>query len=286
MKVNAGQVRFATLLLFLLALPVAAQGREQTVRAAPEAEISIRTDNGTVTVTGWERNEVSVRVRSGDSRDVRVSGDDQRIRVNGESGADLDVRVPRMARVQVKTLSGDISTTDCQGSVDLESTSGEFRVAGDPQIVDIEGISGSIHILGRPQRAFLATVSGEIRVPHAVGSVSAETASGGITIIGEGVRNVELNTASGEIVFSGTAARDAVLHLDSASGEVELRLSPDFPATYDLSTVSGQIENDFGPRPVRPRYGAGYDVRFSTGSGSGARIRASSVSGVVRIVKP
>src|SRR5262245_16531575 len=143
------QVRFALLFLCVVALPVHAQGREQSVRAAPEAEVSIRTENGTVTVTGWDRNEVSVRVRGGDSRDVRVSGDEQRIRVTGESGVDLDVRVPRMARIQVKTMSGDISTTDCAGSVDLESTSGEFRVAGDPQIVDIEGISGSIHILGR-----------------------------------------------------------------------------------------------------------------------------------------
>ena len=93
-------------------------------------------------------------MRGGDARNVRVSGNDQRIRVQGESGADLNVRVPRRARVEVKTTSGDISATDCAGSVDLESTSGEFRVNGDPEIVDIEGISGSIHIMGRPQRAF------------------------------------------------------------------------------------------------------------------------------------
>ena len=128
-------------------------------------------------------------------------------------------------------------------------------------------------------------MSGEIRVPHAIGNINAETASGSITIFGEGVRNAELSTASGEIVFSGTAARDAVLHFDTASGEVEIRISPDFAAAFDLSTVSGEISNDFGPRPTRPRYGAGQDLRFSTGAGSGARIRASSVSGVVRLVK-
>jgi DUF4097 and DUF4098 domain-containing protein YvlB len=163
--------------------------------------------------------------------------------------------------------------------------SGEFRVAGNPRLIDIEGISGSVSILGRPERAFLATVSGEIRVPHAIGDINAETASGGITVVGEGVRNAELSTASGEIVFSGTAARDAVLHLDTASGEVEVRISADFPATYDLSTVTGEISNDFGPRPARQRYGAGHDLRFSIGASAGARIRASSVSGVVRLIK-
>jgi DUF4097 and DUF4098 domain-containing protein YvlB len=174
---------------------------------------------------------------------------------------------------------------DCEGSVDLESTSGSSRVSGNPRLVDIEGISGSIQILGRPGRAFLATVSGEIRVPHAAGDVTAETASGSINVIGEGLRNGEFSTASGQIVFSGSAARDAVLHFDSASGEVELRIATDFPATFDLSTVSGNISNDFGPRPNRQRYGAGMDLRFSNGSGAGARIRASSVSGTVRLVK-
>jgi DUF4097 and DUF4098 domain-containing protein YvlB len=274
---------FAVLLL-AGSLPLQAQGREQTTRAAVDAQVTIQNDNGTVTVTGWDRNEVSVRARSGDSRDIRLSGDEQRIRVRTDDSPDLEVRVPRRARVEVRTQSGSISVTDVDGSVDLESTSGEFRVNGNPQVIDIEGISGSIAIYGRPERAFLATVSGEIRVPRAVGNISAETASGSINIVGDGVRNLELSTASGEITFSGTAAHDAVLHLDSASGEVELRMSPDFAATYDISTVSGQIENEFGPRPNRPRYGAGYDLRFSSGAGAGARISASSVSGVVRIL--
>jgi DUF4097 and DUF4098 domain-containing protein YvlB len=226
-----------------------------------------------------------VRARGGDSRSIRLSGEEGLIRIRTDESVDLEVRVPLKARVAVRTQSGSISVADVEGSVDLESVSGSFRVSGDPQLVDIEGISGSVNILGRPERAFLATVSGEIRVPHAIGNIKAETASGGITVFGEGVRNAELSTASGEIVFSGTAARDAVLHFDTASGEVEIRISADFAASFDLSTVSGEISNDFGPRPTRQRYGAGQDLRFSTGAGSGARIRASSVSGVVRLVK-
>ena len=274
-----------TALLFAaVTLPVEAQ-REQTARAAAEAQVQIQNDDGSVFVTGWDRNEVSVRARGGDSRSFRLSGDEERIRIRTDESVDLEVRVPRRARVEVRTQSGSISVADCEGSVDLESMSGEFRVAGNPRLVDIEGVSGSVHILGRPERAFLATVSGEIRVPHAIGNINAETASGSITVVGEGVRNAELSTASGEIVFSGTAARDAVLHLDSASGEVEVRVPPDFAATYDLSTVSGEISNDFGPRPTRQRHGAGQDLRFSVGAGAGARIRASSVSGIVRLIK-
>ena len=282
----SARVLFATLLFSAVALPVAAQ-REQTTRASAEAQVNIQNDDdGAVTVLGWDRNEVSIRVRGGDSRSVRLSGDEQRIRIRTDESVDIEVRVPRKARVEVRTTSGDIVVTDVEGSVDLESTSGTFRVSGNPQLVDIEGISGSVHIMGRPERAFLATVSGEINVPHAIGNINAESASGSITIFGEGVRNAELSTASGEIVFSGTAARDAVLHFDSASGEVEIRVSQDLAATYDLSTVSGEISNDFGPRPTRQRYGAGQDLRFSSGAGAGARIRASSVSGVVRLVKP
>ena len=92
----------AALLFSAVALPVAAQ-REQTTRAAAEAQVNIQNDNGTVSVTGWDRNEVSVRARGGDSRSVRLSGAEGLIRIRTDESVDLDVRVPRRARLAVRT---------------------------------------------------------------------------------------------------------------------------------------------------------------------------------------
>ena len=51
-------------------------------------------------------------------------------------------------------------------------------------------------------------------------------------------------------------------------------------AKYELSTVSADIDNDFGPPATRKRGGAGVSLEFTVGNG-GARIKAASVSGSV-----
>jgi hypothetical protein len=60
--------------------------------------VHVQNDDGSVFVTGWDRNEVSVRARGGDSRSFRLSGDEERIRVRTDESVDLEVRVPRRAR--------------------------------------------------------------------------------------------------------------------------------------------------------------------------------------------
>ncbi len=260
----------------------AAQQRELRAPAAPDAAVSISTDNADVWVTGWDGEEVVVRVRGGSLRNVQLTGDRARLRVRNEDDEDLEIRVPRRARVDVRTQNGDLNVSDVTGSVFLESLSGDARVTGEARLVEVEAVSGDIDILGRTSTVNVNTVSGDINVPHASGIVDASTTSGDITVSAEGLERGNFSSTSGTVTFQGEPARNATLYFDSASGTIELRLRRGFAADFDVSTVTGDIDNAIGPRPTRLRYGAGMSLRFNTGSG--ARVRASSVSGTVRIL--
>jgi hypothetical protein len=269
--------------ILLFAGSVQAQQRESRAAAAPDAVVSIRTDNGDVTVTGWDGDEVVVRTR-GQSRSVRITGVRTRLFVRAEDDEPMEVRVPRRVRVDVHTQAGDVNVSDVSGSVYLESLSGDFRVAGEPHLVEIEGVSGDITILGRPKTVNVNTTSGDIHLPHASGTVDASTTSGDITVSSEGLERGEFSSTSGIVTFQGSPARNASLYFDSVSGTIELRLDRNFAADYDISAVTGEIENTFGPRPTRLRTGAGTFLRFETGAG--ARVRAVTVSGSVRLGGP
>jgi DUF4097 and DUF4098 domain-containing protein YvlB len=266
---------------FLFARPASAQQRELRTAAAADAVVSVVVENASVTVTGWNGDEVVVLARGGSLRGVQLQGDRTRVRVRSSYHEDLDIRVPRGARVDVRTQNGDLSVSGVTGSVYLESMNGDFRVEGDPRLVEIEALSGDIHILGRPVSIKAATVSGDITIPRARGVVDASTTSGDIFVTADGLERGNFSTTSGTALLRGSPARNANILLESASGTVESALGEAFPAEYELSTVTGDIESTFGPRPTRVRYGPGMNLQFSTGAG--ARIRASSVSGDVRI---
>jgi hypothetical protein len=89
-----------------------------------------------------------------------------------------------------------------------------------------------------------------------------------------------LFSVSGTVMFDGSIAINGRLSAESSSGSVELTLPRNTSATYELSTISADIDNDFGPPATRARNGSGVSLRFSVGSG-GARIKGNSVSGSV-----
>ena len=261
--------------------PVAALQRELRAPAAADAVVTISAENSSITVTGWEGDEVVVLAPGGPLRGVQLQGDRTRLRVSSAYDEDLSVRVPRGARVDVRTQNGDLAVSDLSGSVYLQSMNGDFRVNGDPRHVEIEALSGDIHILGRPTSVKATTVSGDITISRARGVVDASSTSGDIDVTADGLERGNFSTTSGTASLRGSPARNASILLESASGTVESALGESFPADYELSTVTGGIQSAFGPRPTRVRYGPGMNLRFSTGAG--ARVRASSVSGDVRI---
>ncbi|HEX2091196.1 MAG TPA: DUF4097 family beta strand repeat-containing protein [Longimicrobiaceae bacterium] len=271
----------------LLAAATGAAAQERLSGRAPvprDGTIVIRTQNGSVQVEGWSRAEVSVQ---GDrSRDGQIS-----IRTRGgrtvvgtEGSENLQVRVPAGSRVEVRTRTGNIQVRGVTGAVSLESSSGSFQISGSPRMVSVEGISGSIELNGSTEILRVKTLSGDIRIPRARGFVELSTVSGNIRVESRGVERGTLRNTSGRTEFRGSIPRDASLHFESSSGEIELRLPSRTAADFELTSLGGgEIDSELGPEPRTPVRRRGVEVlRFSTGRG-GAEITARTVSGSIRL---
>lgn len=249
-----------TLVLMLLAagtLTLAGEDIHKTVDASRNGRVEIDNLAGSVTITGWDRDEVEITGTLGkgtERLDVQEKGDRVIIEVvlpSGRNhrveGTELNIRVPRGSEVEVSTVSASIDVSEVDGSLELSSISGAVRVeGGEPEEVEIDSISGRIRVDVRLDRGEFSTISGHIEA------------------------RLDLTSRSR-------------VDFDSVTGHIELTVPRGLNADFDISTFNGRIDCDFGPKPRKTsRYVPGAELNFSTGSG-GARVSANSFSGRVTI---
>jgi hypothetical protein len=103
--------------------------------------IQLVNQNGMVNVTGWDREEVQVRVVNGrgvENISVRRAGGRMTVRTLAKTpanplgaGAQYEIHVPRsLARIEARTSNGGVRVTDCNGTVVAETSNGAIQLAG------------------------------------------------------------------------------------------------------------------------------------------------------------
>jgi DUF4097 and DUF4098 domain-containing protein YvlB len=246
-------------------LALAERSVEETRPASPDGIVEIETISGTIVLIGWDRDEVRVTGTLGEGIDrVDISGDRDRISIEVEyldhdhdrghrrhysyGGADLEIHVPRDNQVEVETVSADIRASDHSGELELESVSGRIRIQGSPREVEA------------------ATVSGEIEVAT------------------DKLRSGDFQTVSGSIDVNADLASGGDFDFEAVSGDIVLRVPAGVSASFDISSFSGSIQNDFGHKPEKTsQYLPSTELSFSVGGG-GARVSIETLSGRVRVL--
>jgi DUF4097 and DUF4098 domain-containing protein YvlB len=96
---------------------------------------------------------------------------------------------------------------------------------------------------------------------------------------------VNIETVSGSLRFEGGLNRRSTLEAETVSGSAELALPSDLGIDFQLSTFSGNIENDLGPAPTKQsRWTPEKELSFSIGGG-GAKVTVQTLSGGIRLRK-
>ena len=264
--------------------------------ADPTGTVEISNTAGTVTVTGWDRNEVEVTGELGkgtERLDFTKADKITRIKVvlpnrsyNVED-TDLIVKVPATSLVSVNTVSADIGVQGVRGTQRLQSVSGEMRTESSGEDIECRTVSGDVNIAGSGRKGLVSitTVSGDATATRLAGEVNGSTVSGNLTLgVGETSRS-RLRSTSGDLTLQGSLAADARLDIESISGDVRLDLVGKTGADFDVASFSGDIRNCFGPRPVRTdEYAPGKEWRHQEGDGS-ARVRIKTLSGDVSVCR-
>src|SRR6266576_1123611 len=220
--------------------PASGNRFEQRWPFAADGSVRIVNPAGRIRVIGWDTDSLAVSGRGPGSLAAAGTANVRKLVVSGRGGGgtELEVRVPRGARVWVKSASADIDVVGVDGTLDLNSVGGAIHVVGTPADVTAETMGGPVELAGGSGRARVKTVSGDIPLRGAIVVRAAGWQRGGT-----GVQRGHFESVTGDVRFHGELGRGGIVEVESQSGAVALRVPATAVADFDLLSIGGSITN-------------------------------------------
>lgn len=242
-----------------------------------------------VTTRGWKIGDDGIRIydrQSGDSVEIEIRFP----RINFNFGrwnrsVDIEVRVPRTTRLDLRTGDGHVDVRGIQADVKLHSGDGHIRIENVEGRLDARTGDGNIEIREAKGNLSLETGDGRIELNGVDGTLRANTGDGPVRVSGR-FDVLDLKTGDGRIEAEAAAGSrmTADWTLRTGDGSLSLRVPEDFSAEVDIHTSDGNIDLDMpvtvsgrtNRRTVRGKLNAGGALlTMKTGDGSIRLLRTS-----------
>lgn len=196
-------------------------GNHVEIRHAIGADgmLLLRTISGNIKLTATDGPDAVVLARSssGEPPELSVERGAGRLLVEPpraglsilrrrEGDIDFEVTLPRGARVDVKSVGGDIRGNGLEGEQDYKSVSGDVRLARSGGRLTILSVSGAIRLDGGRKL-----------------ELSATTTSGDVTIEAELVDFLRARTVTGDVRITGRLSDGPRHTVETVSGDLTLR---------------------------------------------------------------
>lgn len=247
---------------------------ERSMPVSPHVTVTLCVASGTLTVRGWDKNEL--RVSSADAGQIELRRLDKtkeptapasRIdvmvlessRMNAKADclalADVDMEVPAGATVQVQTRDGDISIAGVSAAY-AGSQNGNIEIERATKLVEAGSVGGSISLKNSSGRVNLSSAGGIVEVANVKPSGPEDTfevgtVSGDIQLDRVSNPKVMAKTVNGTVTMTGPLARSGNYNFTNMTGDVVLALPPD--ASFQLNAKVSEkrdIVSDFSLKYV------------------------------------
>lgn len=276
------------------AVPVGAASTQvdESYPLAAGASVKLTTVTGSVTLVGWDRQEVRVVGSLGAQvEELRVENRDTALEIEvvvaeswnqsgADASADLELHVPRGSRFNGTSVEAWFDAKNAGKALELMTVSGSITVSGEYDELRTQTVSGDQTLGGRGGRCSFQTVSGEIGAQLDCDVLEANSVGGTITYSGGIRERADLSTLSGDLVFDLDPNSGSTLDASTHSGDVDLTLPSDVSARITFQSRSGDLNNYLGGDEA----GDEKNRRVTLGSGSVA-IGTATFSGDVILRK-
>jgi lia operon protein LiaG len=229
----------------------------------------------------------------------------RRVRIGSGGGglaasADLRVRIPAGRIVEVYLAAGEVTVSNVDGELHLDTHSAPVRTSGTRGSLEIDVGSGRVEVADAEGDVSIDTGSGSVSATGVRGdALEIDTGSGSVTASDLGVSDLSIDTGSGSVSVSASSADEISIDtgsggvtlaltsnptnvsIDTGSGSVTVTVPASFGAEVDLETSSGGIGSDF---PVTTNRIERDHLQGVIGSGAG-RLTVETGSGSIRIVR-
>ena len=260
--------RVVVILAVLLPLYLSAKSTlDETVKkvvpAAGKTGIELRTVNGYVEVSTWDKDEVEIvahkKVKTDDEDDARKYLSELEIDIeDDEEVISIEVDFPNHKEKNDGFFSWIFSSGGVNSSVAFEiKVPRKFDV-------DIHSTNGNVLVNDCNGRIRLKTVNGKIRAEGVSGSVVAKSTNGKIKVYIKGLEP------------------DEDMSLQTTNGSITLDMPADIDADLEARTTNGKIDCDF---TLKEEISAGKHHLEGTVNGGGALIYLKALNGNIYIQK-
>jgi hypothetical protein len=229
-------------------------------RIGATGSLTLRGVSGDVKLTGTDGEEVSIVAHLQHGARLNVQKSDggllveqvQRGMLLGgmfeRESVDFEVELPRRARLDVKTVSGDVQGRDLLGDQAVRTVSGDLSLGKVAGRVEVTAVSGDVEIKGSGSLELTATTtSGDVNVEaDALARLTARSVSGDVSIRGRlepGPRH-SVETVSGDLRLdsAGGVSVEIARAVDLGRGESGPIVVGDGAARLLFRTLSGDHE--------------------------------------------
>lgn len=252
-----------------------------------DARVTVRNVAGTIDVEAWDRSELHLTGRlakeveelaiEGDATTIDIEVKIPRGRRRNVDDTDLKLFVPAGVRMEAEAVSADVRMRGIAGDVEASSVSGNVTLDVGSRRVKAESVSGDVDVRAPAAEAEVQSVSGDVIVTAAT-RVRGESVSGDVHVRAVGVRELRVNTVSGDLELDLALAKDAEVEAESLSGDVIVSLPSAPEGRIELESFSGSLRTAFGDAP-------GDAKRYRREGSGGGRVELNSHSGDVILRK-
>jgi hypothetical protein len=265
----------------------------------PGGRLVLETFNGSVDVSGWDRNTVDISgtkygptQRVADDLKVNIdnSPDAVSIRVlrptdrRGNLGARFVIKVPRTAVLdRITTSNGPIRTADGSGPARLRTSNAPIRVNSLDGVLDAQTSNGPVDLVDVNGDVVAHTSNGPIHAQRLNGTLEATTSNSGVHAqITRTDRPIRVETSNGpvELTLPDGFSRDVRVNTNNSS--ITLHLPPAVNAHVVARTSNSSISTDFDIRMQGEFSKNHMDATIGNG---GALLDLSTSNGNIRLLK-
>jgi DUF4097 and DUF4098 domain-containing protein YvlB len=252
--------------------------KEYRFTVGPNANISVDTQYGAISVRSGNANEVVVTATLiSDKVEVDQQQNGNRIEIashllpgsNQETGqVDYELLIPRDAMLSLRSSTGPLSAERLDGDLTLE---------GPDAMVNVRNVeNGHVHVRTMRGPITLTDVrNGHVEIESISGDIQLKSVTGPL---------VQATSSSGKIFYDGDFGSSGDYKFTTHTGNIEALVPADVSADFKAHSVLGRVQHDFPLQAQHSRFpvDAGRSFFGTTGKAT-SEVVLRSFSGRIRL---
>ena len=282
---------------------------EKSIAVDAKVNVSICVSQGKLKINGWERNEIRAFVGGGSAVGFKVQqtskqnsqpvwvmvvGYDTAKKTTADgseclSGENIEIDVPRNAVVNVKNNESE-TTIESVGKVRVENVGGGIFLNDITNGVDATTYEGDVTIAKSSGAITLASTTGNIvafdLAPSEIGDIfKAKTNSGAITLQNIEHRQMEVNSNSGSVKFTGEFQNGGQYRFGTQNGSISLAVPEKSSCKINASYGFGRFNSELKLAILTENNTTKVQSIVALMGGGDANVNLTTYSGAIRIRK-